>query len=427
MKRFAIVLLALCLLCGTASAEALRVFDIGQNERDGYLSAYPDRAVEEIQAEYDDNGRNNAQDFLLQNPDSWDVAFIWTDQCDLTALDRAGLIMDLSGESQLSQQVGGMYPAVQRAVTDDKRVLAVPAHMFGGVMQLTMASTTRVKGEDVDIIGPLGMTEADAPRTFDELCALAQRYMALPKETRKGTAFNIDAAASNPEEYFLQYLIDLYTAQYRNADGSIAYDTPEFRHALESLRAMTDALTSEEKISYGQGGTVYGLINDASSTLLSNYSHLLYLRVGENTNIPARLGMLVVNANTARKAEALDFVASTVENHTAEAGPLLWEKIDYDALARISYDENIKAQVYQKEDQSVIDELTKERDSGGYPRYYSKESIAAYAQNVAPHLTFPRLSYMDSSAIVKEYVKGQFDADGLIERLNGIAAENAAQ
>ncbi len=427
MKRLTMVWLALCLLCGSASAEALRVLNLGWDEGDAYQAAHPDRAVERIEVQYDNNGRSNAQEFLLQNPEAWDAAFIWSDECDLAALDEAGLLMDLRGEEALAGRVGNMHAAIRQVVTDGERVLAVPAFITGSVMQLAMQATSRTKDGVLDLLTPLGLTTADAPRTFDELCAMAERYMALPAQTRKGRAFHLDAAAGNPRAYFLSYLIDLYTAQYCDAGGNVSYDTPTFRQALESLEAMAAALQTEPKITYGQGATIYSLFSDASSALLSDFSDLLYLRVGDNTAIPAKMGMLIVNANTARKAEALDFVAYSAEKHEAQSGPALLEKMDYDALARRSYDENIQAQIYQKEDQSVIDELVRERDSGTYPRYYARETIENYAQNVAPHLTFPRVPRMDSYAIAKEYVRGRLDVEGLIELLDNTAEKNAAK
>lgn len=419
MKRLAILLCVLCLLCGAASAEGLRVLDMW-NECDAYQAAFPGREVEQIETGFDDEGHSKAQRFLLENPDGWDVAIIWTDDCDLATLDEAGLLMNLSDEAIAADRVGNMYPAIRGAVSDGERLLAVPTHLYGAVMQLSYASTYY----DKDILPQLGLTREDAPHTFDELCDLAQRYMALPKETRKGTVFHIDAAASNPKNYFLYYLIELYTSQYCDANGNVAYDTPEFRHALISLEAMATALKNDPKITYGQGGSVYGLVSDASSALL-NEGGVLYLRLGDNESIPARMGMLIVNANTAHKDEALEFVSFAAKSHDAQMGPLLLEVFDYDALARASYDEDIQAQIYQKENQSVIDKLERERDSGKYTRYYSRESIADYAVRVAPHLTFPRMPRMDVYAIAKEYVQGKLDVEGLITKLNGIAAENA--
>jgi len=75
----------------------------------------------------------------------------------------------------------------------------------------------------------------------------------------------------------------------------------------------------------------------------------------------------------------------------------------------------------------MIDELVRERDSGTYPRYYAQETIENYAQNVAPHLTFPRVPRMDGYAIAKEYVRGRLDVEGLIELLDNTAEKSAAK
>ncbi|HML47011.1 MAG TPA: hypothetical protein PKE04_09730 [Clostridia bacterium] len=425
MKRLTVFLLAFCLLYGTASAEALRVLNPGWT-REVYQAMYPDRTVEEVQIEYDEIGRSNAQRLMLENPDSWDVAFIWTDECDLAALDAAGLLMDLRDEDALAGRVKNMHAPIREVVTEGDRVLAVPSFLFSSVMQLAMLPTLRTRDGELDLLTPLGLSMADAPQTFDELCDLAERYMALPKETRKGRAFHLDAAAGNPKDYFLSYLIELYTAQYCDADGAISYDTPEFRHALERLESMAAALQADPKITYGQTSAVYGLVYDGGPSLLSDYNELLYLRIGDNASVPAKMGMLVVNANTARKAEALDFAICAVENHEPQFGPELYETMDYEALARRSCDQNIEAQIHQKEDQSVIDRLIRERDSGEY-RYQSRESIERYAQNVAPRLTFARVPWVDRYAIVKEYIRGRLDVEGLIESLNNAAEKNKIQ
>lgn len=424
MKRLTVFLLAFCLLWGTASAEALHVLNPGWG-REGYEERYPDRAMEEIRVEYDDNGNTNTQKFLLDNPNGWDVAFLETRECDLAALGAAGLLMDLREVEELAGRVGNMHAPIREVVTDGDRIVAMPLTIFGSVMQLAMLPTFRTKEGELDLLTPLGLSMADAPKTFDELCDLAERYMALPKEMRKGRVFHHDAAAGNPKQYFLAYLIELYTAQYCAVDGSISYDTPEFRHALERLESMAAALQADPKFTYGQTSTVYGLVYDGSSNLLSDKLYTkLYLRIGENTSVPAQLGMLIVNANTTLKAEALDFVLCAVENNEYMFGPSLYASMDYEALARSSYDQNIKAQIHQNEDQSVIDRIIRERDSGEYPGYVARETIESYAQNVAPRLTFARVPWVDRYAISKEYVRGRLDMEGLIEKLNSEAEEN---
>lgn len=426
MKRLAAILLALCLLGGSASAGAqgLRVLGMGSNWG-AYQKAYPERQVEEIPIIYDEMGRFDTQRYLLENPQGWDVAYIWSDRCGLDALQEAGLLMDMSGDSTLAQWMADLHTPVRQAVSRGDQVLAMPTFLFSAVMQMTMITATQPRQGSKDLLGPLGLTVSDAPKTFEELCAMARRYAALPKESRKGRTFQYDAATGNPKAYFLSYLIELYTAQYCDNKGHVDYDNPAFRQALADLEEMAAALAKDPKVAYSGKDPIYPLFADGGPGLLfgAGYEHPLYLGVGENRNIPARLGMLIVNPHTQSKAEAIDFVICAIQDDEAEAGPMLLERFDYDALARQSYDEIIEAQVYQEEAQSVIDALILERDSGEYPRYYPRKAIESYAQNVVPRVTFPLVPWVDHYALAKEYVRGRLDVEGLIEALGQKAEE----
>lgn len=417
MKKVIAAILALCLLYSVASAEALRVVDLNQNDCDAYRSVYPDRSVEIIESGWDEQGRSKAQEYLLDNPESWDVARIRTNSNNLAALAKQGLLMDLSDDDMLSQRVAMMYPAIRAVVTQDDQLLAIPTSLYGEVMQLSFASVY----QDIDILTQLGISRKEAPHTFEELCALAERYMALPKETRKGTVFNYAAATSNAKQYFLYYLIELYTAQYCDDNGHVNYDTPVFRNALNALETLCAVLETDPKMTYTSDGKVYELLGDASSFLLSE-EELLYLGIGDNKNIPASLQLLIVNKNTPNATEALEFLALAATEDETFSAPYLLEQIDYDSLARQSYNDNIEAQKYQQEDQSVIDMLERERDSGEYKRYLSRDSIARYAQQVTPLLTFPCYAYVNAYDISNEYAMGSLSADALIEKLNSIAA-----
>lgn len=425
MKRLAAMTLALCLTAGSALAQPLRVLDMGFGGGDEYQEAFPDRQVETIRPETDDLSRSNAQQFLLENPQGWDVAYLWSDECDLNALEEAGLLMDLSGVEALAGRAENAYEAIRQVVTREGKVLAAPSGIFGMTMQLGMYPTLRMPEGEVDVLGPLGLSVQDAPSTFSELSAFAQRYMEIPKEARKGRAFHIDAAVGGPKIYFLEYLIELYTAQYADATGAVNYDTPAFRQGLMDLDTMGAALKAEPKITYGPGGGVYGVVSDASSSLLPNSKGtvLLYLGVGENRSLPARLGMVVVNANTQQKEEAVAFAQWSAQNRDTEWAPQILKNLDYEALARRSYDENIEAQKNQSEAQWVIDRLIQERDQGDYPGYYPRENIQFYGENIAPRLTFPRVPWVDRYAVAKQYARGKLDQDGLIQKLNQMAEE----
>jgi maltose-binding protein MalE len=418
MKRLFAAFLISILILGTAAAQTrpLRVIDPFA-VLDAYLETYPDRSVDALALEHAENGQSNAKQLLLDDPDGWDVAFLWSNDVSLAALDDTGLLLDLKQEADLAERADDLYPAVQSAVTIDGRLAAMPIWMTGAVQKLTMLTVDTIEKNGLsDILTPLGVNDENRPQTFAELCELGERYMALSAETRRGTAFNAGAISGNPTAYFLNWMIELYTAQYCGADGTVAYDTDAFRKAVADVDALAGALSSDPKLLYRKDGstTIYSMVSDSGSALISSYGEPLYLGIGNNTVFPTRLKMAVVNVHSDQQAEALDFVRYAIQNFRTESDVMLLVHPDYEALARQSYDETIAGQIAQHEDQSVIDALIAERDAGDYPRFYSREAIAFYSQTVAPRLTFPRIPRFDAYKIAKAYATGKLDVDGLI-------------
>lgn len=423
MKRLLAALLALCLApmacpaAARAEGGALRVYGQGFDMGQTYLQTYPGRTVEALPYTYDDMGRPNVQALMMDDPDSWDAAYLWTDECDLAALEGAGLLLDLGTDAGIAARVGGMYERVRQAVTLGGRTIGLPAYLFGAAMQLYIPPLPEA------LTDALGLKGGGTPKTFGGLRTLAERYTALPKDVRKGTVFNFDAALSSPKQYFTPYLIELYTASATDASGHVAFDTPAFRQALASLDGLSDALAAAGRIPHSERGAgVTSVVADGSSSLLGTVTIPLYLRMDGFDTVPARMGVLVVNAHTPRRAEALEWIAATADGDASSALPLLTPVFDYDAMARKAYDELIEAQRVQHEKQEVIDRLTAERDSGDYPRYFPKAALDAYRQNAAPYLVFPRIPSVDRYALGEAYGRGKLDADGLIAALERAVA-----
>ncbi len=410
----------MCQLCAPEAlaepaATPLRVLD-GWLEQE-YQRAYPDRAVEHIRDTYDDNGDSDRRELLLSG--DWDVASVNTYEVSLAELDAAGLLMDLSAETQITQRFGELLPVIREAVTRDDRTVALPGLMFGMVMQIQYVDTVRafVNEPEVDVRGQLGLTEADAPRTFRELCDLAERYMALPKETRKGTVFNVEAAVSNARQYFLYYLLELYASEACVADGDVQYDTPVFRDALADLDRLTAALKQDKKITYGAGPGVYGVVADASNGLIGE--NLLYLTAGASDRLPARLTVFVVNPNTQHKAEALDYLALAAERFAPQFAPMLYQSPDLRELARIGLEQDLVSQAQQNESQELLDSIEAKLESGEYEYdFYRPEDIERYRAEAAPRLSFPCYRLPDVYKLSEQYARGKLTADEFIERLN---------
>ncbi len=422
MKRLLAALLALCLApmacpaAARAEDDALRVYGQGFDMGETYLQTYPGRTVEALPYAYDDMGRPNVQALMMGDPNGWDAACLWTDECDLAALDGAGLLLDLNADAGIAARVNVMYERIRQAVTSGGRTIGLPSYLLGAAMQLYMPPLPDALTEALSLPG-------GAPETFGDLRTLAERYAALPKDVRKGTVFNFDAAMSSPKLYFTPYLIELYAASATDGQGHVDFDTPAFRQALTALDGLCDALAAPGRIPHSERGAgVTSVVADGSSSLLGTVSITLYLRMDGFSTVPARMAVLVVNANSPRKAEALEWIAATADGDASNGLPLLTPAFDYDALARKAYDQLIEAQRVQNEKQEMIDGLTAERDSGEYRRYYPKAALDAYQQNAAPYLTFPHRAAVDRYALGQAYGRGKLDADGLIAALESAVA-----
>jgi hypothetical protein len=101
---------------------------------------------------------------------------------------------------------------------------------------------------------------------------------------------------------------------------------------------------------------------DDGPSLIGSYAPLLYLRIGVNPNIPARLSMLVVNPKAQNWPHILEFIQAKIADNVSGDGVYLGE-IDYDRALDLAYDRAMEAQRQQNEEQSVIDGLEKRKEA----------------------------------------------------------------
>lgn len=407
MKKLIAFLLAAALLCTAASAaEPLRVLD-GWNIGDEYLERYPERAMDELEIVYDNMGDSNQNKLLFSG--EWDVAVIETIRTNLDSLCEAIPLLDLTTVD--AQRAETMFPAIKEALTIDGALRGLPLLVFGCTMTLKLADEETLTG--------LGMNAVKQPETFAELAALAEDYMALPRETRRGTAFNV-FVRDNWTAYYLNYLIDCYQAQCVNGEGGIDFDTPVFRENLVQIERLNTALCIDRKTNPDENGALKSVIDDYGNGMMNDSCSVLHVRE-EDDAIPATMFAVIVNANSPRIDEALDFVHIALE--TAEETEMLYESFDYDARLHSVYDELIDAQIEQQEAQEVIDRLAAQRDAGDPVQYYSREEIQEYAENIAPKLLFPCYRRIYAVDAIANYTSGKLDADGLIQELNRLSGE----
>ena len=423
MKRFLTIATAVCLLCGAlcsaaaADGDPLRVIGLSYYTPEQFQELYPDLPIEVIQKTYAQGGTSNLWELLLSG--DWDVATIevGSDGITLRELYDRGLVTDLSGITEPTERADALYPAVRDAVTVDGHLVGIPSDIFRSVMQLSLYTP---HDGSASAFAKLGFTQADIPRTFGELCDLAEAYAALPKSERKGTAFSVDCVSVTSYRYFLYYLIELYTAEFCDEAGNVDYDTPAFRAALDDLRRMSDALDTGKTVAYAGDGSVYGLVCDASSALggSSETDRNLNLYIENSESIPARMSVLIINPNTAQLEDALRFVSILTDQVSAQFAPLLYQNTNYGALARKAYEDDL-AIMERFEDSYLETFIDKYADNPEAHYMYTRAELEDYRLNVAPYLTFRPVPRVNADTAARTYLKNnKLDAEGLIRYLN---------
>ena len=414
MKRLFAMLLTLCLLLSLASyalaqnTDALRIFD-EWGACEAYAKQRPNQPVKNLNQPNDGNAEFDLFGTLLSG--DWDAAIVQTRDVNLQALYDAGLLADLSGDEAIAAQVMGMYAPVKETVTKDGKTIGVPFLMFGLTQHISLT-------DDADTLAQLNMSNAEKPTNFKELAGLCDRYMELDAETRRGTAFYGDINPSYARQYFIELFASMYAAENRKKDGRVDFNTDAFREGIALCDHIGETMHSQKTLYKKESSSLHFLTYDASNHWFENINYgLCVLTVGTEKQCPASMYVFIVNAQSPRKELAVDFVRTCMNMYPDWTGAEMMAQIDYDALAKLSYDQDIAAQIAQHEDQSVIDKLTAERDSGNYTRFYPEWTLETYRAEIVPYLTFPYAPYFDGYAPAQDYTAGKLDIDGLIMRL----------
>ena len=427
MKRFLSTVLAVCLMAGSigfarSESTPLRVLAGDAQTAEAYRATYPDRDVQIIDVDYEQGYRGNLAELLAAG--DWDLAYISTQEFDLTSLVRDGLAKNISTVPKIPALADNLYPSIRKAASVNGKLVAVPmgfvASMVMGIhmMSVSESNTSKYTKRAAAHLEALGFTADDQPHTFEQLCALGQCYMQLPKDARKGTTFI--TSEGNQTAYVLALLLDLYESQYLATGEFKSFDTEVFRTALAQVGALSVALATDPKNTYDSDGLCFPLLNDCSQMILSDG---FFLQLGDHPSIPARMDLAIVNPKSSRAQEAVEYILLSSDQDACYDAPTLCQTIEYDALVRQSYDQDIAAQIQQGEDQSVIDKLTALRDTGDASGYqYSKAEIERYGTEVAPKLIFPQTVYIDTQSATQQYLLGKLDVDGFIAALDKATA-----
>ena len=403
----------------TPAAAPGAVLMVGQHwsEHEKYTAAHPERSAQNIALEY-----GEWYDFIANPENVWDVGFFFLEDGSLDALIKAGRILDLSDNEIIMAKVNDLYPRVREALARDGKTYAVPHAVFGGHNGLAAI--------DEDTWKELGWDFSKAPRTFAELTALAEEYMALPPETRRGTRFlgEGDTAAATRRTLLSELVNTAYAEAIAKGDPG-AIDATALREGLAQIEA-TGRVLGEKQASRDAKGNMRVLIFEGWPYVDAHGRRQLCLRLGAAPAFTQRLGVCVINADAPNKEAAIRYVEWLVGNTNAQFLPMLNAVMTAPEIAKMSVEQNIldysmlsliQAGISQ-EDLAQVEKLKGMLASGDVSKYGPDEAgLARFRREVAPYMTIMTSPYPVTYDIQEDYLDGKLDADAFIKALQEAA------
>lgn len=369
-----------------------------------FLAENPARQIERIQVEYDAEFEH-----ILNPENAWDVAYISLTQGDFSSLVKDGRLLNLSDDPVIAGKIARIHQSIQQALSQDGNAYALPVGIFGGTYQFGA-------GRD-ETWAQLGLSRDLVPKTFAQLCALADTYMAVPLADRKGTSFlNNDSAAAS-RYTLLDRLVEIRFAEAQAEGGPLTFDTPAFREGLMQIEQAAKAL-SGKMARPDSNGRRYALINENINSLTEDDN--LYLRLGDNPAYTADITVVVVNANADNKEAALDYVRWLSGNLSGQFLRLLDREMTADELALYTIQNDLASRKATDSEPGDIARMEERLKNGDYADYGPKpETLARYRQEIAPNLVVMTRRLPEAAYYAKDnYLKGKLDADGLIQALD---------
>ncbi len=346
----------------------------------------------------------------------WDVMSLHTTD-DLKGLMAAGKLADLSGDLALMDEVNKMFPTIRDAVMHEGKLYAIPVFISGEFFSAGLL------GSEVDGWTQYGLTEADLPGSFEQLCDFIVRWMQRPAEQRKGAIL----FPNGVRHTLLDPLLDQYVVAQAMSGQPLTFDTPEFRRLLAAMRTAADAAKVEKR-----GNVDFSLFHVTPSAI-QNAPRVLPKRLTPDAPIryDARMTVLVVNADSPRKDQAMRYVASAFDfiaqrsRNKAE----FYEGLTSADLPGTPLEEVLAVQREEGESEEDLAKIAKTYQ----PEVIPDSELIAYQQNIAPYLVFPQHpvyrrtteGWHAMNDLRNQYLAGDLDDAAFIVALNALVAQYA--
>ncbi len=366
-----------------------------------------------------------AQSLLTQNL-PLDVIHLRIGAVDFGTIKQKAYAYPLSSSDKIRQQVGAMYPYVQRALTHKGEIYALPLRL-----------SFYLPAYRQDTLNALGLTREDMPATWEEYLAFIIHWQEeLADEHPDFYLFTADGA---PDP--MRLTLDIVDACIqRRADGKEekVFDTPLFRR----LMALVDEIDFDYPMSKSTD------LGHNPDVLFTGYSFhgggvhspevplLLSLVKGEPPYIKISGSLAMINPYTQNPAGALAFFENLLDSYpqdllrflySGEHTPIEYPSYQEDKANTQAYLEETKQALERAPEaekaalEELIENLTKALAFNETSRWLiAQEDINAF-NALAPSMRVPmdeRLTFWSDGkgiySLVFSYFQGEMSLDELI-------------
>ena len=245
---------------------------------------------------------------MMNRDDQVDLYVIGLSTNAFGAMMDRGFLTDLSGSEKLVSEVQKMYPAFREAVEKDGKLMALPVQISGEGL-----------GYNEKVWEKLGLTEAELPRTWNQLLDLLET---LPDKL-EGTEFRAFSLFFTQQD-IRRGLASSVMLQYSLMRPDAGFNTPELQQLMDRISRLNlgglDVLTDEESESINDryeelGGNKEALLSLYTSMAVAgyyeNYQALaLRFEEGEAPILPAEMTVAFINPFSQHLPEAMAYLES---------------------------------------------------------------------------------------------------------------------
>lgn len=193
-----------------------------------YQAEHPETTVTECFDYFKNTGE--LMDAMVTGRTDFDIMVLWTGSEDAAALMRKGFCVPLDSSEIIADSVASMYPAIQKAVTYDGKICALP-----------LSVTWRELAYNSNAFAASGLP---VPQSWEDVANLINTWENQPDEIQD--EYQIGEYVDLYADWFLLRMTDSYVGYLQTTGQPLAFDTPLYRRLMALQSSLSTYADNNE-------------------------------------------------------------------------------------------------------------------------------------------------------------------------------------